>query len=69
MTALDDEPGYSLTTEDVDVGLVPREVQLCPGCGRHRGKWEKGGIGFDAGEDGRWCCGGCYAETGCTCGD
>jgi len=69
MTVLDDEPGFSLTAEDDEEGLVPREVQLCPGCGRPRARWEKGGAGFDAGEDGRWCCGGCYEETGCTCGN
>ena len=67
MTEMDDEPGYALTLEE-DEGLVPREVELCPGCGRPRDIWSNATRGFDAGEDGRWCCPGCYEQTGCTCG-
>jgi hypothetical protein len=63
---IDDEPVYPMTTED-DEGLVPKEVRLCRGCGMPETIWENGGRGYDAGDDGVWCCGGCYAQTGCTC--
>ena len=67
MTEMDDEPGFALTLEE-DEGLVPREVELCPGCGRTRERWSGAGRGYDAGTDGRYCCAGCCEETGCTCG-
>lgn len=55
-------------TIEVDETYSPRQVRLCPGCGRTEQTWGAGGRGFLDDEGQTYCCGGCLAQTGCTCG-
>jgi hypothetical protein len=60
-------PGLPATTE-ASGGLSPREVRLCPGCGRPEAQWsEVGGEGVIGDDGATYCCRGCATETGCTC--
>jgi hypothetical protein len=55
-------------TIEVDEGLSPREVRVCPGCGMPEPEWKgDNGNGYLADDGHNYCCEGCALETGCTC--
>lgn len=57
----------SVPTLDLTDGPTPREIRLCPGCGRPEPQWrENDGAGYQLGGE-VFCCRGCADETGCTC--
>jgi hypothetical protein len=61
------EPPVDPTIE-VDEGLSPREVRLCPGCGMPESQWrDNDGKGHLAADGHTYCCRGCADQTGCTC--
>lgn len=62
------EPLVVDPTTEVDSGLEPTEIRLCPGCGRPEQRWSGGGRGFLADDEHTYCCAGCAQQTGCTCG-
>ena len=67
MTDLSEPLAIDPSTE-VDSGLSPTEVRVCPGCGRPEQLWGGGGAGFLSDDGNSYCCAGCAQQTGCTCG-
>lgn len=63
-----DEPLAVDPTIEVDTGLSPAEVRLCPGCGRPEPSWRgSAGRGFLFDDGHTYCCAGCAQQSGCTC--
>jgi hypothetical protein len=55
-------------TIEVEEGLTPVEIRLCPGCGKPERQWRENlGAGYLHVDGHTYCCAGCAGQTGCTC--
>jgi len=55
-------------TIEIDDVTTPREIRLCPGCGKPEAQWKgDDGLGYVDDDGHTYCCVGCAHQTGCTC--